>query len=165
MKFKSIATLFVIVLSAFLFSCTQKAPDPVAEKAAIQNVLEKYVVANETQNLELIREVWGKGEDIIVFGTASHEKLVGWENISNAIKQQFKTFRETYISVSDQVININRNANTAWFSEIMNYNFIFEGKAVSYEGIRFTGVLEKFDDKWLIVQSHLSVPNTEDFSD
>jgi hypothetical protein len=29
---------------------------------------------------------------------------------------------------------------------------------MSFEGIRFTGVLEKIDGKWQLVQGHLSVP-------
>jgi ketosteroid isomerase-like protein len=41
---------------------------------------------------------------------------------------------------------------------MMNYNFMADSVAQSYSGMRFTGVLEKCDDEWKLVQGHLSVP-------
>ncbi len=128
------------------------------ETLAIEKVLDKYIVANETQNFELIQEIWAPNSDIILYGTDSDERLMGWVNIKNAIKDQFNHISETYISVSDQFIKLNCTGNTAWFAETLNYNFVYKDKAQSYEGLRFTGVLEKMDGEWKLVQAHLSVP-------
>ena len=38
------------------------------------------------------------------------------------------------------------------------FNFVFEEKAMTFEGIRFTGVMRKIDGKWRLVQQHLSIP-------
>ena len=128
------------------------------ETEAIENVLDKYIVANETQNFELIREIWAPDTDIILYGTDSDERLMGWVNIKNAIKDQFSHITDTYIAATDQFIKINETGNTAWFAETLNYNFVYKDKAQSYEGLRFTGVLEKSDGKWKLVQVHLSLP-------
>lgn len=41
----------------------------------------------------------------------------------------------------------------------MNYNYTTtKGIAKRFEGIRFTGVLEKIEGNWYIVQSHMSIP-------
>lgn len=122
--------------------------------------MEKYVIANEKQDIDLVHEVWASSPDIVVIGTNSDEKLVGWDVIKNILQRQFDSFEDTYISVHDQVIEINKTGNTAWFSEILNYNYIYQGDAVQYEGLRFTGVLERDNGDWYIVQSHMSIPGS-----
>lgn len=154
--------LFLIILIALLvFSCSDNSAKKfnlMEETEAIENVLDKYIVANETQNFELIREIWAPDADIILYGTDSDERLMGWVNIKNAIKDQFSQITDTYIAATDQFIKINETGNTAWFAETLNYNFVYKDKARSYEGLRFTGVLEKLDGKWKLVQAHLSLP-------
>ncbi|MBN3036584.1 MAG: nuclear transport factor 2 family protein [Bacteroidales bacterium] len=129
-----------------------------AEKGKVALVLEKYVIANEKQEIGLVQEIWAPDPDIVVIGTESDEKLIGWDEIRKVMQRQFDSFEETYISVRDQIIKINETGNTAWFSEIVNYNYIYHGEARSYEGLRFTGVLEKKNGDWMIVQSHMSIP-------
>lgn len=152
----------LLVLTSFLFisSCSNcdKDLNLMDETVAIENVLEKYIIANENQDFELTEEIWAPNPDIILYGTDSDERLMGWTNIRIAIKDQFSQITDTYISASDQFIKLNCTGNTAWFAETLNYNFVYKGVARSYEGLRFTGVLEKMDGEWKIVQAHLSVP-------
>ncbi len=159
--------LLFLLIGILATSCQQNKQkannfDPKVEKEKIALVLEKYVIANEKQDLDLVHEIWAPFPDIVVFGTNSDEMLVGWESIRNALQRQFSTFEDTYISVRDQRININDTGNTAWFSEIMNYNYIYKGEARQFEGLRFTGVLEKTNGDWYIVQSHVSIPGAPD---
>jgi hypothetical protein len=158
--------VFIILIGLFITTgCKNISPekvafDPIKEKEKIALVLEKYVIANEEQNLNLIKEVWAMNPEIVVIGTNSDETVIGWEAIKNALSRQFKSIEDTYISVRDQRIGINETGNTAWFSEFVNYNYIYKGKPVKYEGLRFTGVLEKINGDWLIVQSHMSIPGS-----
>jgi len=151
--------LLLIPVFFILSACQEKeCVDLNAEKERVELVLEKYIIANEDQKIELAEEIWADDEEIVAFGTNSDEKLVGWKAIKNIIQKQFDAFSNTYISVEDQKININKSGNTAWFSELVSYNFIYDSIPLSYEGVRFTGVLEKRDGKWVIVQSHMSIP-------
>lgn len=154
--------IFVIIVSCNNNKTNNVPFDAKIEKEKVALVLEKYIIANETKNMELVKQVWAAEDDIVVIGTNTDESLIGWENIKVALKRQFDSFEDTYISVRDQLISINETGNTAWFSEFVNYNYIYQGKAVQYEGLRFTGVLEKTNDEWLIVQSHLSIPGSPD---
>jgi len=140
----------------------QEVVDLKKEKEMVTLVLEKYVLANEKQDIDLVREIWASSPDIVVIGTNSDEKLIGWDAIQKVMQRQFDAFDDTYISVHDQVIEINETGNTAWFSEILNYNYIYQGEAKQYEGLRFTGVLEKNNNDWFIVQSHMSIPGSPD---
>lgn len=157
---KSLTILMVLVSFLCISSCSNCNKDfnLMDETVAIENVLEKYIIANENQDFELTEEIWAPNPDIILYGTDSDERLMGWTNIRSAIKDQFSQITDTYISAADQFIKLNCTGNTAWFAETLNYNFVYKGEARSYEGLRFTGVMEKMDGEWKIVQAHLSVP-------
>jgi len=156
---KKLVLLLVPVFLVISACQERECVDLNKEKEDIELVLEKYVIANEDQKIELAEEIWADDEDIVAFGTNSNEKLVGWKAIKNIIQKQFDTFSNTFISVDDQKVNINKSGNTAWFSALVNYNFIYDSIPLSYEGVRFTGVLEKREGKWVIVQSHMSIPD------
>lgn len=149
--------IFVVIVA---FSCNAPVEqiDFEAETSEIENALDKYIMANEKEDFVLIESIWAPQEDIVLYGTDSDERLVGWSAIQEVIKRQFSMIENTYISASDQVIRVSECGNTAWFAERLNYNFIYQGTAHSYDNIRFTGVMEKIDDRWVIVQAHLSLP-------
>jgi ketosteroid isomerase-like protein len=153
--------LLIAIIALMASGCQKPEKESVnvdKEKNAIRLVLQKYALANENQDIGMIGDIWCPSERIVSFGTESDEKLVGWEQIRAAVTKQFSSFTDTYICDKDQIIEVNESGNTAWFSEIINYNFIRDGKANSYEGLRYTGVLVKKDGKWLLVQTHMSVP-------
>lgn len=155
--------IFILTAMCFLIiSCTVKTEkstvDLKAEKGKVEAVLEQYVVANMEQDFNLIASIWEEDEAIVMIGTDSDERLVGWNTIERAVKNQFTVFQNTFISVSDQMIRLNETGNTAWFAESLKYNFIYNDEARSFDNIRFTGVLEKLNGKWLLVQGHISIP-------
>jgi len=154
----------------FLLSCNSQPPASVPlldkndlnkEMNKVEMVLERYVIASEKQDLDLIRDIWAPDTNIMVIGTEGTERLIGWSEIQDAFRRQFSTIEQPYLSVHDQVVGINSTGTTAWFSEVLNYSFIRGNKSYNLEGVRFTGVLERRDSTWLIVQSHLSLPAVE----
>ncbi len=157
---KSLIYIITLVTVIFLGSCCEQEEKATIEEErdSIENILEKYILGNENENFDLIEEIWSPADDIILYGTDTDERLVGWPEIQSAIKAQFDDISDTYISASNQVIKFNSTGNTAWFAETLNYNYIYNGKAHKYEGLRFTGVVEKMNGTWKLVQAHLSVP-------
>jgi len=153
--------LFIIGFVVFMLACNQGEKgvvDKQKEIEAVKLVLEKYALANENQDINMIEEIWCPSDSIVSIGTESGEILQGFSQIKRAVENQFETFSNTYISYRDQIITINKDGSTAWFSEMVNYNFILNEKALQYEGLRYTGVLVKKDGKWKLVQTHMSVP-------
>ncbi|MDP2424006.1 MAG: nuclear transport factor 2 family protein [Bacteroidales bacterium] len=155
---KKLFTIALLLLLGSVLVAQESQKKRNEEEIKILLVLEKYIIANETQNLQLIEEIWATDEPIVAFGTDAGEKILGWEDLRNAYRRQFNSFKDTYISARNQTIRINETCTTAWFSQILNYNFLLEGVAKKYEGIRFTGVLVKKDGQWKLVQIHLSMP-------
>jgi len=160
-KINTFLVVFVILLASSCNDCDQKF-SKADEMIAIENLLEEYVIANENQDFDLIEKIWAPDSDIILYGTDSDERLMGWTNIRSAVREQFLQIEETYISASDQFIKLNCTGTTAWFAESLDYNFVYKGEAKSFTGLRFTGVVEKMDGQWKLVQAHLSLPASVD---
>ncbi len=166
---KTLSTYFLAVLfifsSSFVFSQEKegKTVNRSKELKAIANLLEQYISANENEDLSLIEDIWAPDADVILVGTTKDNRFMGWNNVRNAFKKQFDQLDNIYITSSEQYVKLNETGNTAWFTEILDYNYIKDGKAKSLKGLRFTGVLEKGKDgKWRFVQTHLSIPVDKD---
>ena len=169
MKKSIIIFLFVSIFFS-LVSCegNEKQKQPTAEqqellmvkeKAKVADLLDQLATATEVGDIQKIGEIWCPKDKSMLIGTENNEKLMGWPEIKKAISSQSSSLSEMLISITDQNILLNPDANTAWFFEELNYNFIYNDKAMSFEGIRFTGVFMKSPEgAWKLVQGHMSVP-------
>ena len=165
---KKLKFLFVPLILAGLVACQpqeEKCPevDLKKELSEIRSVIAQYELARESEDFSTVEQTWAGDEDIVLFGTEGDEQLVGITAIKKAMSKQFDEFENTLINISDQKIKLSKDGNVAWFSEVLDYNFIYQGENMSFEGVRFTGVMEKRDGKWKLVQGHLSVPYEADF--
>jgi len=151
---RRILILFVVTFLAI--SVYAEQVDIEAEKAKVQSVLDQYVQAFETEDMELMSKIFAHDEDMVAVGAGG--RWVGWEKWKEEFIEAFESFDDIDISVMNQVIKVHVSGNVAWFSEIEDWNFVAQGEADSLEGVRFTGVLEKRDGNWVIVQFHISIP-------
>lgn len=155
------AFLSILAVVLLLSACSNCPNEPtIAEEIdRIEELLERYAIAMENEDFSMIENIWATNDSIILLGTDTHEKLMGWKNIKQAYENQFNEISDVYISTNDQFIRINCTGNTAWFIKNMNYNFMYDSIARSFEGIRFSGVLDKNEDgAWKMMQGHISVP-------
>jgi ketosteroid isomerase-like protein len=78
--------------------------------------------------------------------------------LKESLTKQFASFEKTKLTVKDQVIKVNPSGNVAWFSEVVDWDIVAQAQPTHIEGSRITGVLEKRNGNWVIVQFHISVP-------
>jgi len=168
---KSFASIFVFSL-VFLFSLSvgcKKVEKEAAEepsvavdlegaKAAVNSVINLMFESIETENIDLFSKVIAHDPDIIVFGTDAAEKLVGYEPFAETVKKEFESFEETKVTSRERVIKVHKSGEVAWASMLVDVRGKTQGQPFAVEGIRITGVCEKRDGNWVIVQWHASVP-------
>ena len=65
----------------------------------------------------------------------------------------FKTVR---YEIRDLIINFSKKGDVAWFYCILDDENEWKGQPASWINTRWTGVLEKRDGRWNLVQSHFS---------
>jgi ketosteroid isomerase-like protein len=66
---------------------------------------------------------------------------------------EFKAIR---YDIRDLVINLSNSGDVAWFYCRLDDINEWKGKPANWENTRWTGVLEKRDGRWQIVQMHFS---------
>jgi len=163
--FNYIPVVFVALLVCFAFGCnkqseTTQAPvvDLNAEKAAVKTVLDKVVELSEKGDIKLAEKIFAKDTDMIHFGTDAAERLVGYEAAIKSLEQQNAALEEIKITVRDQEIRVHKSGTVAWYSEIIDFKGKAQGQPFAIAGMRQTGILDKRDGNWVIVQTHSSIP-------
>lgn len=70
----------------------------------------------------------------------------------------FKAIRH---EVRDLKITFSQSGDVAWFYCVLDDINEWQGQPANWENVRWTGVLEKRDGKWRVVQQHFSFPLQE----
>jgi hypothetical protein len=65
-------------------------------------------------------------------------------------------FRATSCVISDLRIGLSRGGDVAWYACMLDDMAEWDGRPIGWENTRWTGVLEKRDGQWLIMQMHFS---------
>jgi len=167
--FNYILVVIVALLVCFAFGCnkqseTTRAPEkaPVAdlnaEKAAVKTLLDKVVELFEKGDIKIAERIFAKDTDMINFGTDAAERWMGYEALMKSLEQQNAAVEEGKITIRDQEIRVHKSGTVAWYSEIIDFKGKSQGQPFAIEGMRQTGILEKREGNWVIVQTHSSVP-------
>jgi ketosteroid isomerase-like protein len=154
---KGFSALSSAIVMLLIISCAPQV-DIEAERAMVKSVVDQFAQVFETEDLELFSRIMSHDEDMVNFGTDAAERWVGWNVLKESMLQQFASFENSQLSVNAQVIKVHESGNTAWFSQVTDWNFVVQGEPVSIKGVRMTGVLENRNGNWVIVQFHGSVP-------
>ncbi len=128
------------------------------EKQAVKHVLDRFGRMWEDESMETFAEIIAHDPNIVVIGTDTAEYLVGYAAFHDAREAQFESFDNVEFHVDNQRIRLSDSGNTAWFTEEFDLFTIAEGTPVSLSNLRLSGVLERRDGQWVIVQLHTSVP-------
>lgn len=158
-SFKMSVLLFPI--SAFMISGVDgRVPtsDKETKKTVIANVIRDSICWALTKDRALQESTMAHHDDLFIFWINSEITIAGW----NQYVKLFDTwmdprFKATLTEVRDLRINISRSGDVAWYSALLDDLGEWDGKPTGARNIRWTGVLEKRDGKWVIVQMHGSL--------
>jgi hypothetical protein len=131
---------------------------PQDEKAVIAKVITDSICWALTKDWALAESTLAHDEDLFYFWTTSTFTVNGWKQhlqyYDTWMDPRFKAVRT---EVRDLRIQLSRSGDVAWYNAILDDVVEWEGKRGGGEDIRWTGVLEKRDGKWVIVQMHASL--------
>ncbi len=126
-------------------------------KTAVLSVLKEYWRAYEEQDADAILEIMVPDEDAVFLGSGADERVYGPKELQAALMRDFAQGQAVKVTLRD--VSIYAAGEVAW---------LYAGcriKASTAEGDiilmgRFTAVLEKREERWLLAQTHFSVPDT-----
>ena len=156
---KLCGVLLGVALLGF-FACEKKV-DIKTETKNVQSVLDQWVKAIETNDIDLLSKVFAHDEDIVVFGTDPTQHWTGWEAFKESMADQSEDMSTVKYTRGTPAIKIHDSGKVAWFSEIADLNIQVQDQQIIVSGVRVTGVLENRNGIWVVVQAHLSTPQQE----
>ena len=159
---KRLRLLFLLVMPAFiavlLSDCkeTSSGYNAEAEKLLIEKAINSCIGWAKTKDLDLLYSV--VANDTNFLEVHPDGKVVrGFNEFKKAeafwMSPDFKAVR---YQIRDLSINISESGTVAWWSCILDDINEWKGQPASWENTRWTGVLEKRNGKWQIVQQHFS---------
>ena len=145
---------FTLLISSSFFT-VQANLKSVANEAdlVISKMWESFVLGDH----KMFAETMAQDSDMVTFGTDASERWDGWDDLHKSVKKQFDSFDILNVKRMDKKLNLSDSGEVAWFSEIVDWEFLVEDKKQIIKGVRYTGVMEKRENEWKIVQFHSSV--------
>jgi len=158
MKF-AFASMLMTSLISTLASCSNTgSTNPKAEIAEIKNVIHASIEWALDKDRELLLSSVAQDSTFFIFHPDSASTIVGFDAFKDLVDNFFmnKDFKATGSEIKDLRIYLSRGGDVAWFSALLDDFGEWRGKPTAWVDCRWTGVLEKREGKWVIVQMHFS---------
>ena len=133
---------------------TLPGPPPAADLAVIEKVIRDNIGWALTKDRSLLESTLAQDERLFIFNPTPRSRSDG------AVRQGVRLLdgpplQGHGVDIRDLRIDVSFGG-TAWWSCILDDLGEWDGQPIGWKDTRWTGVLEKRDGNWLIVQMHFS---------
>lgn len=124
----------------------------------VMNAVKQCFEAFARRDLDAMLSFFAPDPDVVVIGTGRDEKGIGFAEIKAIFERAFAQFNEASFEFGWHSVSV--AGPLAWLATDVSLHIKASDREVSRQ-IRLTGIMEKRGDRWLILQSHDSVPDRE----
>ena len=151
-------TAAVVLLSTS--GCSRNAGDVNMEddKARIEEVIRASIGWAKTKDTDLLYRSFAQDEDLFWFAPEKAGTVHGFQSFKKTVENVFlnEAFKAIRFEIRDLRIHLSRSGDVAWYSCMLDDENEWNGQPASWIDVRWTGVLEKREGTWVIVQMHFS---------
>lgn len=147
-----------VVLSLVLFAGipSAAAPDRETDRAEITRVISSVIGWARDKNLDLFYGSIAQDDDYLSV-TPGKRVTKRFEDVKQNVPLWMSPdFQYVRHEIRDLEITFARCGEVAWFYCALDDINTFKGKPATWENARWTGVVEKRDGRWVVVQQHFS---------
>jgi hypothetical protein len=157
--FRRLLFLFSGAMIVTVTACTRgQRNDTEAEIAAVESAIDGTIEWAKTKDFDWLYSIIANDsaylevhpEDVVIKGFTEFKR-----------QEEFwasPDFRSIRHEIRDLQITLSRSGDVAWFFCMLDDINEWQGRPASWVNTRWTGVLEKRDGKWVMVQMHFSNP-------
>ncbi len=129
-----------------------------AEKPIIEEVVKNSIGWALNKDTTLLYSCFAHSDDLFWFAPEAGSVTHGFDDFKQTVEGVFlnDAFKAVRFEVRDMRINLSRSGEVAWYSCMLDDENEWNGQPASWLNVRWTGVLEKQDGEWKIVQMHFS---------
>jgi len=139
--------------------------DSRAEKAIVEQVIKSSITWAVNKDKELLYNSFVNDSTLFYFSPDNAGTISGFAAFQDLVDNLFMNpaFKAVKADFKDLRVSLSQSGDCAWWSCYLDDFNEWDGKPTNWENVRWTGVLEKRDGDWKIVQMHFSHA-TEDFA-
>ena len=128
--------------------------DPKTE-ADVMSVMNQLIEAFDKRDLDSGLALFAPDPDVVFIGTGGDEKCIGLAQIKAEFERAFAQSEQSSIQLG--WYSVSAAGSVAWVASDAVIQAKVSGQEISFP-IRITTVLEQRGGRWLVVQSHDSMP-------
>jgi hypothetical protein len=131
-----------------------------AERAIISQAIHDVIGWALTKDFELLYSLVAQDAELFIFHPDSASTIVGFDAFKSFadrfwLKPEFKATR---FEIRELRIHVSTSGTVAWYSCFLDDFGEWDGRKIGWSKVRWTGVVEKRDGRWVHVQMHFSFP-------
>jgi ketosteroid isomerase-like protein len=153
---KRFVLIILAVLICWHLGSAQQVLNQETEKEKIAQTISSVIGWAKDKNLDLFFSVIAHDEDYLSV-TPGERVIKRFEDVKKNIpfwmSPDFKYVRH---ELKDLEITFAKCGEVAWFYCVLDDINTYKGEPSSWENARWTGVVEKRDGRWVVVQQHFS---------
>ncbi len=113
-----------------------------------------------TKDINRLFSIMANDENFFIYHPDSRSTIIGFDAFKQLGESSWMkdAFKATDYAIRDMRINYSMHGNVAWYSCMLDDHAEWNGQKIGWDNCRWTGILEKRDDRWVIVQMHFSFP-------
>ena len=148
-----IAVVFVLTLAMAGFVAERGFASQTDQE--IEDFLQHRLDAISNKDLNALMDTLAPDDDVVMLGNSHDERWVGREQIKEIFAKQISEFE----SETSKLIwrSIGYKGDIAWFSGAVLVNKQTKEGSAELK-LNWSGVMEKRGGKWMLLQSHFSLP-------
>lgn len=125
----------------------------------VKTIIQQFFSSMNNQDFKLMEHVVANDDRMVHIGTDKDEIWKGWDELHAATLEQFDGLEYYKAEVKDLQIHVSATGKVAWYSHLLDARIKANGNTTKWKEARFTGVLEKREGQWKLVQTHVSHPD------
>ena len=137
-----------------------------AEKMEIERVIKSSITWAANKDKALLYSCMVNDSTLFYFSPDNAGTIRGFDEFTQLVDRLFMNpaFRAVKADFKQMRIELSNGGDCAWWSCYLDDYNEWNGQPANWENVRWTGVLEKRDGSWRIMQMHFSHA-AEDFAD
>lgn len=133
-----------------------------AERIEVEKVIHDAIGWALTKDVDRLFSIVAR-DDLFIFHPDSKSTIVGFDAFQQLGQRVWlkDAFKATDFAVRELRLHFSASGTVAWYAAFLDDHAEWNGVPGGWDNARWTGVLEKRDERWIIVQMHFSFATDE----
>jgi ketosteroid isomerase-like protein len=129
-----------------------------SDRNEVERVIKDAIGWALTKDIERLYSIMAQDNDFFIFHPDSKSTIIGFDAFKSLSQRAWMSdaFKAIDFNIKDLRITFSKSNTVAWYSGHLDDHAEWNGQRIGWDNARWTGVLEKRDDRWVIVQMHFS---------